>query len=64
MRNRNLSLEVKDTERQSGNFDSRSEDYAPRQYSYRTSAALTAKLLIIGGAIFALLWVIDVLLTR
>jgi signal transduction histidine kinase len=38
------------------------EDHAPRQYSCRASAALTAKLLVIGGGVLALLWMLDVLL--
>jgi hypothetical protein len=38
------------------------EDYAPRQYSFRSSAVMTVKLLIIGGSVFALLWMLDSLL--
>jgi hypothetical protein len=38
------------------------EDYSPRQYSFRTSAAITVKLLAIGGAVLALLWTLDTFL--
>ncbi len=36
-------------------------DYAPREYSFRTSVSMTVKLLIIGGSVLTLLWVVDVL---
>lgn len=32
------------------------DDYAPNKYSFRTSAALTVKLLIIATSVFVLLW--------
>jgi hypothetical protein len=62
MRKETSLLAFKDTEQESGRSLPSAGDYAPRQYSFRTSAALTAKLLMIGGSVLASLWIIDVLL--
>jgi hypothetical protein len=53
---------LKNTEQESTSSFPSAGDHGPRQYSFRTSAALTAKLLIIGGSVLASLWVIDFLL--
>jgi hypothetical protein len=38
------------------------EDYAPKQSSFRSSAVLTVKLLLIGGSLFGLIWTLDTFL--
>jgi hypothetical protein len=39
------------------------QSYSPRQYSFRDSAVLTAKVLGIAGALLAVIWMLDVLVT-
>jgi hypothetical protein len=57
-------LEFKNSELESGGAVRSTGDHTPRQYSFRTSAALTVKLLIIGGSVLAFLWMLDVLLVE
>ncbi|MDQ2776625.1 MAG: hypothetical protein M3Y57_17160 [Acidobacteriota bacterium] len=38
------------------------ENYALQQNSFRSSAALTIKLLLIGGGLFGLIWMLDTFL--
>ncbi len=55
-------IELKNTEQESERSLPCAGDHAPRQYPFRTSVALTAKLLIIAGSVFVFIWMLDVLL--
>ena len=54
-----MLLPFENTQEETRRLSSSAEDYAPREYPLRASAAMTVKLLVIGGGVLGLLWMLD-----
>ncbi len=55
---------MNNTQNETGNEQPSALDYAPRQYSFRSSLATTVKLLLACGVFVALIWALDLFLTH